>query len=156
MDEITFGYNLPHNDIDFRMWVTTEYKAHHKWKITFEGNLDLREYPNVVLPENLTVNGFLDVSYLGLTKLPKKLTVNGGLYAKYNKLTYIPDDLFVKHCLYLDYNKITKEIMADVGESTFMDNEQKFMYNRCVKINKIANNIKIRKQTKKLNTFNHE
>jgi hypothetical protein len=148
MDEITFGYNLPHNEIDFRLWVNNCYRSQDNIKIIFEGNLDLREHPNVILPNNLTVNGFLDVSYLGISKLPKNLTVNGGLYTKNNKLTSLPSDLFVMYCAYLDCNIITNEIKSDIGGLIIMDEKQEQTYLRWVKINNIVNIISNAKKTK--------
>lgn len=93
------------------------------------------------LPDNLTIMGSLHCTDNGLTELPNNLLVHVSLDCSCNNLTSLPDDLKVGGSLFLYYNNIRKEIKCVDESKITMDHEQKELYIRVCKINRIIDNI---------------
>lgn len=108
-------------------------------RCNYSGDLWLGNFKGE-LPEYLYVDGllYLDGSRV---KTPIGLSVTGDLTWSNAGLTEVPSDLFVGGQLNLKYNNIQKLITCDVVNSIFMDYEQKFRYERLMKIYKLDNKV---------------
>jgi len=118
--------------------------------IIFDGDLWCSNSGIKKLPDNLTVKGSLRCTDNKLRALPKGLVVTGYIECSCNKLTSIPDGLKVNGQLFCYYNNITKKIISVDEINISMDNEQRDIYQRVIKIQKIVDKINT---NKKINSY---
>lgn len=75
--------------------------------LVVHGNLDLSKHGNIVLPENLRVQGWMLIGGWGLTRLPAQLVVAGDLNMVHARIAALPRHLYVGANITLDHCPIT-------------------------------------------------
>lgn len=118
--------------------------------IIFDGDLYCLYNELIYLPDNLTVTGYLDCSYNNLKTIPNNLNVKTGIDCSHNNIWMIPLDTRVKGSINCAYNNIIEEITKEMCDRFTMDIKQLKIYNRVMKLKKLKNSIKIKKECGKM------